>query len=88
MGDIPILGFIFRQESSKTVSRNLAIFLRPTVVSTRNQRAKIMNAWNLDLGDKLFDYDDKEMISREPVPVGKRLDLSQMRPKKRPLEAN
>ena len=88
LGDIPILGFIFRQESSKTVSRNLAIFLRPTVVSTRNQRAKIMNAWNLDLGDKLFDYDDKEMISREPVPVGKRLDLSQMRPKKRPLEAN
>ena len=47
-----------------------------------------MNAWNLDLGDKLFDYDDKEMISREPVPVGKRLDMSQMRPKKRPLEAN
>ena len=88
LGDIPILGFIFRQESSKTVSRNLAIFLRPTVVSTRNQRAKIMNAWNLDLGDKLFDYDDKEMISREPVPVGKRLGLSQMRPKKRPLEAN
>lgn len=88
LGDIPILGLIFRQESSKTVSRNLAIFLRPTVVSTRNQRAKIMNAWNLDLGDKLFDYDDKEMISREPVPVGRRLDLSQMRPKKRPLEAN
>jgi type II secretory pathway component GspD/PulD (secretin) len=79
---------LFQQESSKTVSRNLAIFLRPTVVSTRNQRAKIVNAWKLDLGDKLFGYVDKEMVSRDPVPVGKRLNLPQLRPKMRPADAD
>jgi len=88
LGDIPVLGLLFQQESSKTVSRNLAIFLRPTVVSTRNQRAKIVNAWKLDLGDKLFGYVDKEMVSRDPVPVGKRLNLPQLRPKMRPADAD
>jgi len=88
LGDIPVLGLLFRQESSKTVSRNLAIFLRPTLVSTRGQRANIVNAWKLDLGDKLFGYVDKEMVSRDPVPVGKRLSLPQLRPKMRTFDAD
>ena len=88
LGDIPVLGLLFRQESSKTVSRNLAIFLRPTLVSTRGQRANIVNAWKLDLGEKLLDYVDKEMVSRDPVPVGKRLSLPQLRPKMRTFDAD
>ena len=86
LGDIPLLGLLFRQESSKTVSRNLAIFLRPTLVSSKEQRAKILDAWKEDLGDNLYEYDKKEMISRTPSPVGKRMQTPLLRPSKKFLD--
>ena len=86
LGDIPLLGLLFRQESSKTVSRNLAIFLRPTLVSSAKQRSKILDAWKEDLGDNLYEYDKKEMISRTPSPVGKRMQTPLLRPSKKLLE--
>jgi len=86
LGDIPLLGLLFRQESSKTVSRNLAIFLRPTLVSSVKQRSKILDAWKEDLGDNLYEYDKKEMISRTPSPVGKRMQTPLLRPSKKFLE--
>jgi type II secretory pathway component GspD/PulD (secretin) len=45
LGDIPIVGYLFRQESVRTVSRNLVIFLRPTLVSDQSQRIKILSRW-------------------------------------------
>ena len=86
LGDIPLLGILFRQESSKTVSRNLAIFLRPTLVSSKEQRTKILDAWKEDLGDNLYEYDKKEMISRTPSPVGKRMQTPLLRPSKKFLD--
>ncbi len=86
LGDIPVLGLLFRQESSKTVSRNLAIFLRPTLVSSKVQRTKILDAWKEDLGDNLYEYDKKEMISRTPAPVGKRMQTPLLRPSKKFLD--
>ena len=86
LGDIPVLGLLFRQESSKTVSRNLAIFLRPTLVSSKVQRTKILDAWKEDLGDNLYEYDKKEMISRTPSPVGKRMQTPLLRPSKKFLD--
>lgn len=86
LGDIPLLGLLFRQESSKTVSRNLAIFLRPTLVSSKDQRTKILDAWKEDLGDNLYEYDKKEMISRTPSPVGKRMQTPLLRPSKKFLD--
>ena len=53
LGDLPIFGNLFRQESTNKVSRNLAIFLRPTLVSDRNDRTKIYNIWKKSLGTKL-----------------------------------
>lgn len=88
LGDIPVLGVLFKQESSKTVSRNLAIFLRPTLVSTRAQRDKIVEAWKIDLGEKLFSYDEKKVGSRDPVPVGNRLNVPPLRPKMRESNGN
>ena len=82
-GDLPFLGALFTQESSKTVSRNLAIFLRPTIVSTQSQRAKVLEAWRTDLGDKLFSYEDNQLRSRDPIPIGKRLILEPLRPQAR-----
>jgi general secretion pathway protein D len=88
LGDIPLLGMLFRQESSKTVSRNLAIFLRPTLVSTEKQRNKVVEIWRTNLEDKLFDYEDDEMMSRSPTPVGQRLEIPTLRPKLRTSGGN
>ena len=88
LGDIPVLGMLFRQESSKTVSRNLAIFLRPTLVSTEKQRNKVVEIWRTNLEDKLFDYEDNEMMSRSPTPVGQRLKIPTLRPKLRTSGGN
>ena len=87
-GDLPFLGALFTQESSKTVSRNLAIFLRPTIVSNQSQRAKVLEAWRTDLGDKLFSYEDNQLRSRDPIPIGKRLILEPLRPQARNLGEN
>jgi len=38
IGDIPVLGYLFRQETSRTVTRNLMIFLKPTIVSDAAER--------------------------------------------------
>ena len=82
-GDLPFLGPLFTQESSKTVSRNLAIFLRPTIVSNQIQRAKVVKAWRVNLGEKLFNYEDGELRSRKPTPIGDRLPIEPLRPKAR-----
>jgi len=89
LGDLPVLGMLFRQESSKTVSRNLAIFLRPTLVSTEVQRAQIIETWRTELGSKLFNYEDeKKIFSNTPTPVGERLPIKSLRPKMRPVGRN
>ena len=87
-GDLPLLGALFTQESSQTVSRNLAIFLRPTIVSNQTQRAKVLEAWRTDLGDKLFSYEDNQLRSRDPIPIGTRLTVEPLRPKARNLDEN
>jgi type II secretory pathway component GspD/PulD (secretin) len=87
-GDLPFLGPLFTQESSKTVSRNLAIFLRPTIVSNQIQRAKVVKAWRADLGEKLFNYGGNKLRSRDPIPIGKRLEIGSLRPKVRTVGEN
>lgn len=49
LGDLPIIGNAFRQESTNTVNRNLAIFLRPRLVSEPNQRKGIYDVWQRSL---------------------------------------
>jgi type II secretory pathway component GspD/PulD (secretin) len=89
LGDLPVLGMLFRQETSKSVSRNLAIFLRPTLVSTEVQRAQIIETWQTELGSKLFNYEnEKKILSNTPTPVGERLPIKSLRPKMRPVDRN
>ena len=52
-GDLPVIGKAFTQEVANTVSRNLAIFLRPTLVSNENQRKSVFNMWQKSLGAEL-----------------------------------
>jgi type II secretion system protein D len=50
LGDIPVIGHLFRQESVRSVNRNLVIFLRPTLVTDRDSRVSILESWGERLG--------------------------------------
>lgn len=84
LGDLPIIGKGFRQETKNTVSRNLVIFLRPTLVTSELERKNLTEIWIDEVGDELVDYEKSKSSFFEPVPVGKRLKLNELRPKLRP----
>ena len=68
-GDLPVIGKAFTQEVANTVSRNLAIFLRPTLVSDRNQRKSVFNMWQKSLGTELTESgsDKSQFFKFDPV---------------------
>ena len=68
-GDLPIIGKAFTQEVANTVSRNLAIFLRPTLVSNENQRKSVFNMWQKSLGAELTERgsDKSQFFKFDPV---------------------
>ena len=74
LGDLPVIGSIFRQEVSNSVSRNLAIFLRPTLVNNPEQREKILKIWKKKLAPGLSDvatdktrfFENKSIADRMP----------------------
>ena len=68
-GDLPIIGKAFTQEVANTVSRNLAIFLRPTLVSDKNQRKSVFNMWQKSLGRDLSESgsDKSQFFKFDPV---------------------
>jgi len=41
LGDIPLLGFLFRRTSTTGLKRNLVIFITPTIVKTGEQMAQV-----------------------------------------------
>jgi len=53
LGDIPVIGHLFRQESVRSVNRNLVIFLRPTLVTDRASRVSILKSWGERLDAEL-----------------------------------
>ena len=50
--------------------------------------AEILDVWKENLGENLYKYNDKEMISRTPSPVGKRMNPPLLRPNTKFLEKN
>ena len=68
-GDLPVIGKAFTQEVANTVSRNLAIFLRPTLVSDKNQRKSVFNMWQKSLGAELTESgsDKSQFFKFDPV---------------------
>ena len=53
LGDLPLIGGAFRQEVTNSVTRNLAIFLRPTLVTNSADRKRMFNVWQKSLEDDL-----------------------------------
>ncbi len=42
LGDLPVLGVLFRQEMTRERNTNLVIFLRPTLMTTQDARVKML----------------------------------------------
>lgn len=77
LGDIPILGHLFRSTSSKKVKKNLMVFLRPTIIrddQTMNaisgQKYALMRAQQLDKrtqGISLMPGFDTPLLPEQPT---------------------
>jgi general secretion pathway protein D len=67
LGDIPLLGWLFKSKSTKHVKRNLMVFLRPTIVLDKQKALalthdKYNGIWEFELsGDIEVDSVDKRM---------------------------
>lgn len=67
LGDIPLLGWLFKSKSTQHVKRNLMVFLRPTIVldkqkATTLTQDKYNGIWEFDLsGDLEVDDVDRHM---------------------------
>ena len=67
LGDIPLLGWLFKSKSTKHVKRNLMVFLRPTIVLDKQKATtlthdKYNGIWEFELsGDVEVDAVDKRM---------------------------
>jgi general secretion pathway protein D len=67
LGDIPLLGWLFKSKSTKHVKRNLMVFLRPTIVldkqkATALTQDKYDGIWEFELsGDLKVDDVDRRM---------------------------
>lgn len=76
LGDIPVVGHLFRQESVRTISRNLVIFLRPTLVSEDTQRIQVLNRWDDRVRASLnSDADGVNRVFRSPPVLQKMPDV-------------
>ncbi len=56
LGDIPVLGYLFKSTSKDTLKSNLVVFLRPTILrdsqeATGLTRRKYLGIWELQLGN-------------------------------------
>ncbi len=67
LGDIPLIGWLFRSKSTNTVKSNLMVFLRPTIVSNSTgarelTQEKFNGIWEFTVSEKLgVDSIDAEM---------------------------
>ncbi len=77
LGDIPILGHLFRSTSSKKVKKNLMVFLRPTIIrddfalnAITGQKYDLIRAYQLDKqaqGISLMPGFDSPVLQEKPT---------------------
>ena len=69
LGDLPVIGKAFRQEVTNSVSRNLVIFLRPTLVNDKKDRREIYKGWEKEVGGKLLNQSNNlsEYFTKKPI---------------------
>ncbi len=71
LGDIPLLGFLFRSTSKDRVKSNLMVFLKPTILANNDRlvqmsREKYMGLTALQF--RLNDDGELEQVEKNPIP--------------------
>ncbi|MFW6094323.1 MAG: type II secretion system secretin GspD [Pseudomonadota bacterium] len=71
LGDIPVLGRLFRSTSTDHTKRNLLVFLRPTVIRNKgdaNQATdrKYDDVWKVEIRGRSGDVDPEELFEGRP----------------------
>jgi general secretion pathway protein D len=56
LGDIPILGWLFKSSQSKGDQTNLLMFITPHIVSTKNQMARVRQSQILERNEFIQDF--------------------------------
>ncbi|MGI9327685.1 MAG: type II secretion system secretin GspD [Pseudomonadales bacterium] len=76
LGDIPVLGHLFRSKNKSHTKRNLLVFLRPSVIRNKKDanevtNRKYSNIWEVEIRTRGAGYEDLD-----DVVEGKRLPLN------------
>jgi len=71
LGDIPLLGMLFKYKSVKKVKTNLMVFLRPTILRTKNDNLNLTRSKYNFIRSKqlLLDEEGVSLLSGESQPV-------------------
>jgi len=71
LGDIPLLGMLFKYKSVKKVKTNLMVFLRPTILRTKNDNLNLTRSKYNFIRSKqlLLDKEGVSLLSGETQPV-------------------
>ena len=71
LGDIPLLGMLFRYKSVKKVKTNLMVFLRPTILRTKNDNLNLTRSKYNFIRSKqlLLEEEGVSLLSDETQPV-------------------
>lgn len=84
LGDIPVLGALFRSESQERTKRNLMVFLRPTILREKGEAEEVSERefgrlWDVNLGmkaeedrDRLGEKDINRIFDGNPLLVPQR----------------
>jgi general secretion pathway protein D len=71
LGDVPILGHLFRSQSKSRTKRNLLVFLRPTVIRDKQEADQVTNrkyddVWEVEIRSGSQDQEPEELFQGRP----------------------
>lgn len=70
LGDLPVLGPLFRQKTSSHEKRNLVLFIKPIIVNNSNEAMTISEAKYLNMRNAQANFRDTlRTIGDEPAPI-------------------
>jgi len=82
LGDIPVLGWLFKSKSTSHTKNNMMVFLRPTIVDNPGRaktltRDKFNGIWEFSVSDKLGeeDIDNRLNLLFDGLPLKRRSDM-------------
>ena len=67
LGDIPILGWLFKSQSRRVEKRNLLVFLTPTIVKDQMTLAEVKRAKSQQALDFMEKHKSEDRETRRPL---------------------